>query len=948
MSSSWKPSDKERRAILFLEALGLLHDLGKLSDNFLNSRVSYAYKLLVNPRQVYMPPIPSVDDKAIDILIDWWKESKGYAPFKERADMTAKFRSASFVWWDNKQYHLAELILLTRPGEKIQTANWSYVFGKNMHPALLVGRIHGIAHYEKEDAPPENRQEYKATYRATPFGLEHRIPVEKEGLSKALKNLPLDQVEEIAKDKRRTWLGELKKLMLLGIADTRRPQNDVTLWEWGYCVASLTKAAAAWIFKNKKRPKNLNKLAWCTLRVNLDILGLYARSDRISDLLGIRATLDASYHGLKKLLEENYAVANLFYHDETGAYYLFPDFELGDDLRQSIQNCFPLDLQPLVHLEEEPVRGGQLDRKYQQTYDERAVNRLLADPRKKAIQIRQAPVLADNNLYPWEEEWTKKRPPNTEICTVCGFRPVGYPLPGSEDEEKLNLQTWAEHEKAKARSVCRVCLDRRGRRCEEWAQEGLQGTIWTSEVADNYGRLALLVGCLDLDGWLDGTLLSTIPIDSSDDKWFTKSPSPARLYRIAETARSFWQQIIERITPDTVGQRPFRLEIHPADSYLSTLKDKLGLFHAYEIDLEGLTLEAVWDGEKFITAENLGYFARRHDLLAEKLPEYLRGRAVKLKERPELGKPIHEVATARIAKSKKLNGYNPTIPLMAEPGVCMVLIPADKALALVREVKKHFELQFGRVRDRLPMHLGLVFFKRRTPIRAVLEAGQAILKMGGKWVWENWDISEVQDVNRERKLTFENGIIWHVPIFMNDGTPKDDWYPYLLLKRPDSGGLVERQDLVHVCQLNKGLQVFIRPSRFDFEFLDTTGRRFEISYDSEGRRRQRRTRPFLLDDLDRFNEIWDQMKNLALSQRYQVIQSIEATRESWFGRDEQNQSGGDPVFKQFVKDTLAGAAWGDHPWEKIDEKVREKMVRAGVTGELADLAELHMEIMKEK
>jgi len=159
---------------------------------------------------------------------------------------------------------------------------------------------------------------------------------------------------------------------------------------------------------------------------------------------------------------------------------------------------------------------------------------------------------------------------------------------------------------------------------------------------------------------------------------------------------------------------------------------------------------------------------------------------------------------------------------------------------------------------------------------------------------------------------------------------------------------VERQDLVHVCQLNKGLQVFIRPSRFDFEFLDTTGRRFEISYDSEGRRRQRRTRPFLLDDLDRFNEIWDQMKNLALSQRYQVIQSIEATRESWFGRDEQNKSGGDPVFKQFVQDTLAGAAWGDHPWKKIDEKLQDKMVRAGVTGELADLAELHMEIMKEK
>ena len=61
-----------------------------------------------------------------------------------------------------------------------------------------------------------------------------------------------------------------------------------------------------------------------------------------------------------------------------------------------------------------------------------------------------------------------------------------------------------------------------------------------------------------------------------------------------------------------------------------------------------------------------------------------------------------------------------------------------------------------------------------------------------------------------------------------------------------------------------------------------------------------------------------------------------------------NESWRDLPFKQFVRDTLAGAAWVSHPWKDMDSSVKKKMVRAGVTGELADLAELHMQIIKEK
>jgi len=190
-----------------------------------------------------------------------------------------------------------------------------------------------------------------------------------------------------------------------------------------------------------------------------------------------------------------------------------------------------------------------------------------------------------------------------------------------------------------------------------------------------------------------------------------------------------------------------------------------------------------------------------------------------------------------------------------------------------------------------------------------------------------------------------------MPILTSDCKIKDEWYP-----RPYEGDNWGRKQSKHVNELrernpqipsDRGWKTWILPSRFDFEFLDTTARRFEISYDEHGRR-PRRTRPFYLEDLDRLEELWQYLVRLNKAQRHQVIRTIEATREAWYGSDDNGQSTTDKVFEQFVADTLAGAAWPKgQPWCSIDEEWRKKLIQAGVRGELADVAELHMEILKE-
>ncbi|OPX76424.1 MAG: hypothetical protein A4E44_00661 [Methanosaeta sp. PtaB.Bin018] len=352
------------------------------------------------------------------------------------------------------------------------------------------------------------------------------------------------------------------------------------------------------------------------------------------------------------------------------------------------------------------------------------------------------------------------------------------------------------------------------------------------------------------------------------------------------------------------------------------------------------------------------YFAARLQVSEHELADRLSKRTFNVLETSEFGRAKRMLLKVRIKRVESFDGYCPTIPILAESSLCMILVPANKGLALVRAVKCEYERQMGKVRDRLPLHLGLVYAPRRTPIRAVLDAGRAMLNMAGSFDmavgtgWEDWRLAAKDPSNPgKHELIFNNGIAWQMPIVAGDCSTSDKWYPRIFegdawtsRKGKLTDGLQVRDPKT---PSNKGLKLWVRPSRFDFEFLDTTARRFDIHYDANGQR-PRRKRPFYLEDLDRLERLWEYMKCLTSSQRHQVIHTIEATRETWFGQDADGQSEADEVFRQFVADTLAGAAWPKgQGWNVISEDDRKRLVEAGVSGKLTDWAELHMKIMKE-
>ena len=105
------------------------------------------------------------------------------------------------------------------------------------------------------------------------------------------------------------------------------------------------------------------------------------------------------------------------------------------------------------------------------------------------------------------------------------------------------------------------------------------------EVADENGRLALLVGKFDLTHWLKGDLVQTLLVvcDPANNGYERKNPSFARIQRVWRTTQRFWHTVQDEDIPTVARLQQQRLSI--AVSNASELQRELGDYHAYEAEL---------------------------------------------------------------------------------------------------------------------------------------------------------------------------------------------------------------------------------------------------------------------------------------------------------------------------------------------------------------------------
>ncbi len=799
-----------------------------------------------------------------------------------------------------------------------------------------LNRCHYAAHIEKQDA---NSQQSYPAYISSPFGFEgSTIPA---NLTQDLRQrVPWTRIGASPFTYRERFCLEqtLRELFSRVGGDTRRSTNEVPLWDWSHIVAALYKSALAGALLGYTPAAN--DLRWRLLSVRVNAARFLDSMTRVPDLLARRELLDNAFERVRQLLEETYPLGTRVYQDENGSIYVVPN------------------LANLLSLQD--IHGNTLEQLICQEFAEGAVkndSRLkLAGELIPEIYLDKKPWWAQSpGRYPRKDETPpigailSQNPDSStspdfisqiwqnatdEICPVCRLRPQG------------------PSQKARDRKVCDVCEQRRADRAESWKAK-LDTTIWLDEVADANGRLALIVGCFGLERWLDGTMVQTLLVNEpQNNQADTKNPTFARLRRIWETTRKFWQDVETTTIPNCVFPICSRLEITPCNG--QALKGlNLSSFHTYELLVNGVRVSVVWDGTRFLTAENLRYLAQPEQL-GKPLDQILTpGASFNLEEPTGYGSKNKAIGQVTIQSVQTLNtAYTPAIPLLAEPRTFMALVPADRALKVIEAIRRKYEVEMGKVRNRLPLTLGAVFFPRKTPLAAAIESGRRMLAFQTQsQVWQVQSVGQKNDPNAQdhhRKQTVEltlerkgREVTVFIPVMMGDGATLDVWYPYWRVRSKHSKGRWFKFTggcWAHVCELQKDDFVRFTPSTFDFEYLDTTARRFEVAY-QHGQRRDpaKRQRPYLLEELDGLNAAWEAARRLSKSQIYALDALIERKRQEWgkpIGLEALRLPADDP-FRQLVRDALH------------ETGLSLDLESAALRGWLRDALELHLEILKE-
>jgi len=902
---------ENRDALLLAEVAALLHDVGKFTDLHMEHHASNgsqkwsnddAYKVVLdNPGSVIQLRKAAANIKKPDIVNNVLNATSPKAANFLHSGLKTSLATLR-VNLLNQDYSLAELIMLGVPGFATHPQRPQLLDGKDGWMPALLGLCHNVAHVDKED-PVGGEQALPSVLTSNAFGYERQTFVvgdPKEGLNARLALLAINNIADLA-DTRKKILEAFE----YGLGDTRRPTNEVSLANWSAIVAALFKTALAGAVLTKTQPRISgwtswrdkiidHDFLWRILRVNFDVLGLYAKAIKIADLLGYQRVVEKACEAIKKLIEEEYPLGNEIYRDSIGIYFTFPDLDLPAELAQKIR-CrveeVEIELAPRI-----AVTVGHGSTAAEQ------LKGILGKARMEALEALAQPFDSQNLSACWQQQWKTVGEGKWEVCPVCHLRPMRE---GAE--------------------ACEICLERRVSRVEKWLEDP-RTTIWIDEIADHNGRVALIVGKFGLNDWLSGDLVQTMLVKvepNNPSGCVPKNPSPARLRRVWETCQRFWMETVEK---EILAKHDYsKGDVKRCVRMVITPKQKTGWRKnvPYDGTVDGIPISFLWQKkvQSFVTISNL-------QLSGEIKP----GKVVRLQDPGNPRRQFTVTIEEAMPAQGPMGNYTPYLPLLASPDQFLTLVPAAEALEIANQIREKYQEQFGKVQNRLPLFLGLLFFQRKTPLMAVMDTARRMLasELGDS----EWRVAAPpQNDGQTVTLNLEQDgqlITLRVPIVMGDGTTEDVWYPYFFVaqfavRTPDHRRYRFQHDgrwLVHVDDLKENDAVRFTPSSFSYLFLESTSQRFRFDPHKD---------VLLLDELPRLMNMWDNLKQSGITDTglRNVQALLESKRAAW-------KEPGDEL-KDLAETTLKQA-----------DLFNAVTVDDVLSGRFAHCLELHLHILKLK
>lgn len=923
-----------RRALLLCEAAGWIHAVGRMHPDLKIDE--FKWGRLVKPVFTPEPGAESIFDPARKTEF----AAAAISKFGYKSD--TKNRPFNFVHGRGPLTDALEQVLtgigIEVLGEKTNLGQLTTIWHKFLQPILMKPRYlpwllhecHTMASKAKTDprqtsaeaeeadaeaeetepeaertgpggrkGPPGIQRGAKTAFRCSVFGMPYKTGSRQLDGSKweELINKAAKCSDDPSPDNRKRLLRWMRDHTDDAFEDDQEPINDLSIYEKGVAVGALFKCAVAKCLLESKWPdvvQNPGKLGWHILAVRFDGLGYLARAGAIPDILARKGAIQKALDRVSHLLEWELTLASEIYSDENGSLYLIPELDgttkemwpnLAVSANQTLDEAVRAEFAADTSLDLEPGIA---------VFDAVPGNLIRIDEAVASI-----PPPGIRNGARILEAWRSASV--TDVCTVCGLRPQGS-FRSANDRE-----TYAAEQ-----NLCLECFENRSRRAKIWASgdKGLrETTIWIDELADDNGRCALLAGRIALEEWLQGELFETLRagyFDGDTPRFVGKQDSFTRTQGVWRATQRFWEETADAIKAGVPTRDRYLLI--PGDERPHLIPD-----FAYEIDIEGVRVGAVWtrgagDGH-FVTAANLDYVKTQ---LTDRggIEEALSGKHLiyrpKGYERHEPGGRAPEEAEGEAVFEVKLDTtrYRPVNLILAEPRTFLCVLPASSLPDASKALRETYQTHFGKVRDRLALGFGAVIFPRGVPLYAVLQAGRKILRMP-------LPEQEIR-VDAESALITERG--------------SDQWYGWW---RTPTGPKL---------RLSSGDTVSYCMSRFDYAFLSSAGQRFDIAYDTQARRLQPVDWPrsYTWLELEKLERAWQLLQGLERSQVYSLVAAIEEKRESW--------GVGEPQLVPYLHAALRNANWLKPPspdqWPKL--------VEAAQTGLLRDAVDLNAHALKIK
>jgi len=464
---------------------------------------------------------------------------------------------------------------------------------------------------------------------------------------------------------------------------------------------------------------------------------------------------------------------------------------------------------------------------------------------------------------------------------------------------------------------------------------------------------------------------------------FAKPSSPSRLSRIWRETLDFANELVNEarnVVKEFTGGYCLRMKIEPEFMDGETRKffeDKRNKYQPYELveldfDIPLPKTDLYWDGEHFNTTLRIENYVTAHQ--AEGLQQILKEKQEKIRAASK--KLINSILKIKIKDSGKdkiieikirkvdFEEYLPFRKIMVSPNRLKILVPANLALKIIHGFLNKYNDRFSKVRGRLSFNLGIAFFKRKFPLFAVMDGVERSIEslsseLNREDGWRRFkviDDSEIKVVeigndvkekvstefgswtnvyrwNVYRKLGDDSEDLYHPNFIVTNASGDEETYFEIILKEKDVA-------IVNVKDLD-GKIIEIVPNLFDFQFFDSTTRRFDLALPRKHELLgESSPRPYLLEDVEKIIELWNVLNERLTRTQIKKLEYVCANKIKKWELKGKNLAE-DSEFKEFTVSSVENICG------RLSEGDKRIIISSILSGMFFDVIELFMTLKSE-